>query len=96
MSEPKPNGGASPEIEFLCTDAAEVLASGPSGRFNGFTLSNIVDAAPPGYRKRLLTAVQHAAAPGPSWCCGASASRAMPKQPSGQRATDPRSGARSR
>jgi SAM-dependent methyltransferase len=64
VSEPEPAGGALPEIEFLCADAAEVLASGPPGRFDGFTLSNITDAAPPGYRDRLLAAVRHAAAPG--------------------------------
>ena len=64
VSDPKPPEEARPEIEFLCADAAEILASGPPARFDGFTLSNIVDAAPPGYRERLLAAVRHAAAPG--------------------------------
>ncbi len=64
VSDPEPPGEAPPEIEFLCADAAEFLASGPPARFDGFTLSNITDAAPPGYRDRLLAAVRHAAAPG--------------------------------
>lgn len=64
VSDPEPPGEASSEIEFLCADAAEFLASGPPARFDGFTLSNIIDAAPPGYRDRLLAAVRHAAAPG--------------------------------
>jgi S-adenosylmethionine:diacylglycerol 3-amino-3-carboxypropyl transferase len=64
LSDPEPPSGASPQIEFLCADAAEVLANGPPGRFDGFTLSNVMDAAPPEYRERLLAAVRHAAAPG--------------------------------
>jgi SAM-dependent methyltransferase/uncharacterized membrane protein YphA (DoxX/SURF4 family) len=52
------------DVEFLCADAAEYLASGPPGRFDGFTLSNVLDAAPPAYGERLLAAVHHAAAPG--------------------------------
>jgi hypothetical protein len=52
------------KVEFLCADAAEYLASGPPGRFDGFTLSNVLDAAPPAYGERLLAAVRHAAAPG--------------------------------
>ena len=52
------------EAEFLCADAAEFLANGPPGRFDGFTLSNVLDAAPPAYGERLLAAVRHAAAPG--------------------------------
>ncbi|HSS75818.1 MAG TPA: DUF3419 domain-containing protein, partial [Thermoanaerobaculia bacterium] len=53
-----------PEVEFLCADAAEYLASGPPGRFDGFTLSNVLDAAPPAYGERLMAAGRHAAAPG--------------------------------
>ncbi len=52
------------EIEFVCADAVEYLESGPSGRFDGFTLSNVLDAAPAAYGERLLAAVRHAAAPG--------------------------------
>jgi hypothetical protein len=51
-------------IEFVCADAAELLASGAAGRFDGFSLSNVLDAAPAAYRERLLDAVRHAAAPG--------------------------------
>ncbi|HEY7216312.1 MAG TPA: DUF3419 family protein [Thermoanaerobaculia bacterium] len=52
------------EIEFVNADAAEFLAGGPAARFDGFTLSNVLDAAPAAYRDRLLAAVRHAAAPG--------------------------------
>ncbi|MBW8877164.1 MAG: DUF3419 family protein [Acidobacteria bacterium] len=62
--EAEPAGGGNPGVEFLCADAAEYLASGPPCRFDGFTLSNILDAAPPAYGERLLAAVRHAAAPG--------------------------------
>ena len=51
-------------VEFICADAAEFLESGPAGRFDGFTLSNVLDAAPAVYRERLLAVVRHAAAPG--------------------------------
>jgi SAM-dependent methyltransferase/uncharacterized membrane protein YphA (DoxX/SURF4 family) len=57
-------GGAVSQIDFVCADAAEYLANGPPSRFDGFTLSNILDAAPATYRERLLAAVRHAAAPG--------------------------------
>lgn len=58
------NKEAPVEVDFLCADAAEYLASGPPGRFDGFTLSNVLDAAPPAYGERLMAAVRHAAAPG--------------------------------
>jgi len=63
MGEPDAQG-ASSAIEFVNADAAELLASGPAARFDGFTLSNVLDAAPAVYRDRLLAAVRHAAAPG--------------------------------
>ncbi len=52
------------EIDFVCADAAAYLESGPAGRLDGFTLSNVLDAAPTAYGERLLAAVRHAAAPG--------------------------------
>lgn len=52
------------EIVFVCADAAAYLDSGPPARFDGFTLSNIVEAAPAAYAERLLAAVRRAAAPG--------------------------------
>ena len=58
------NKEGSTEVDFLCADAAEYLASGPPGRFDGFTLSNVLDAAPAAYGERLMAAVRHAAAPG--------------------------------
>jgi len=57
-------GTATPEIDFVCADAVQYLDSGPPGRFDGFTLSNIVEAVPTAYRERLLAAVRRAAAPG--------------------------------
>jgi SAM-dependent methyltransferase len=59
-----PKASSAPEIELLCADAAEFLERGPAGRFDGFTLSNVLNAAPAAYRERLLAAVRHAAAPG--------------------------------
>ncbi|MFY9820952.1 MAG: DUF3419 family protein [Thermoanaerobaculia bacterium] len=57
-------GEAAQEIDFVCADAVEYLDSGPPGRFDGFTLSNIIEAASPVYGERLLAAVRRAAAPG--------------------------------
>ncbi|HEX4961601.1 MAG TPA: DUF3419 domain-containing protein, partial [Thermoanaerobaculia bacterium] len=65
VAEPDAADAAAPaKIDFLCADAVEYLAGGPAGRFDGFTLSNVLDAAPPAYAERLLAAVRHAAAPG--------------------------------
>lgn len=50
-------------IQFVCADAAEFLENSPT-EFDGFALSNIGDGASPNYRRRLRTAVGHAAAPG--------------------------------
>jgi len=52
------------EIEFACADAVQYLDSGPSQRFDGFTLSNIVEVLSTDDRVRLLAAVRRAAAPG--------------------------------
>lgn len=62
--EPEESDGAATEITFVCGDAVEYLDSGPAGRFDGFTLSNIVEAAPAAYGERLMAAVRRAAAPG--------------------------------
>jgi SAM-dependent methyltransferase len=51
-------------IDFVCADAVEFLRNGPPGRFDGLSLSNILDAAPEAFRERLLAAVRYAAAPG--------------------------------
>ena len=51
-------------IDFACADAVEYLENGPPGRFDGFSLSNVMDAAPEAYRERFLAAIRHAAAPG--------------------------------
>jgi S-adenosylmethionine:diacylglycerol 3-amino-3-carboxypropyl transferase len=57
-----PCGGAK-AIQFVCADAAEYLESCSAGAFNGFTVSNILDGTPAGYRTRLLRAIRRAAAP---------------------------------
>jgi S-adenosylmethionine:diacylglycerol 3-amino-3-carboxypropyl transferase len=56
-----------PKAEMLtlaCADAAAYLETGPQGSFDAFSLSNILDATPPAYERRLLAAVRHAARPG--------------------------------
>jgi S-adenosylmethionine:diacylglycerol 3-amino-3-carboxypropyl transferase len=52
------------QIEVRCADAADFLERQPAGSFTGFSLSNILDGTNAAYARRLLAAVQHAAAPG--------------------------------
>jgi len=51
-------------IRFVHADAAAFLEGEPPGSFDGFTLSNIPDGTGPEYERRLLAAVERAAAPG--------------------------------
>jgi S-adenosylmethionine:diacylglycerol 3-amino-3-carboxypropyl transferase len=51
------------QIEVQCADAADFLERQPAAIFTGFSLSNILDGTNSAYARRLLAAVQHAAAP---------------------------------
>ena len=57
--EPPPRA---PNLRFVLADAASWLQSCPTGFFDGFALSNILDGAEPAYAARLWRAVRHAAA----------------------------------
>jgi len=60
----RPPPGEATSIEFVCADAATYLEGVPSGTFDGFTLSNILDGADSSYRQRIGLAVARAARPG--------------------------------
>ncbi len=51
-------------VRWVCADAAAFLESSSAGSFDGFSISNILDGAPPAYARRLTAAIHRAAAPG--------------------------------
>jgi S-adenosylmethionine:diacylglycerol 3-amino-3-carboxypropyl transferase len=57
------NSQVAPLAELICGEATDILTSGAAGRFDGFSLSNILDGAEPILAECLLRAVRHAAAP---------------------------------
>lgn len=52
------------DIQLVHADVANFLENQPTGCFDGFTLSNILDGTDKAYQHRLVTAVKRAARPG--------------------------------
>lgn len=57
-------GAAASGIDLVHADAIAYLDDGPPERFDGFTLSNILEVLTPVHQERLRAAVRRAAAPG--------------------------------
>lgn len=51
-------------VNVVCADVIDQLESGPPARYDGFSLSNVLDATGPPRGERLMSAVRRAAAPG--------------------------------
>jgi S-adenosylmethionine:diacylglycerol 3-amino-3-carboxypropyl transferase len=62
VEQPAPRPGL--DLALACADAAAFLEQSAPSRFDGFSLSNVLDGTSPAYGRRLRAAVRRAAAPG--------------------------------
>ncbi|SDR99867.1 class I SAM-dependent methyltransferase [Microlunatus soli] len=59
-----PSAGGPAEIVWVRADIGRHLETVPAGRYDGLSLSNVLDGADPDYRRRLLAAAHRAVRPG--------------------------------
>lgn len=59
--QPPPSGRPTGPVDLAHAEAAAFLEAGPSGHYDGFALSNVLDGPGPAYAARLAAAVRRAA-----------------------------------